>query len=163
MLASKADSKKTSLKLIFKDEIPAGGLLFTFTGSNQVPDRQTVQDILIPYVSANRTGGPMPGGSGPGTPVAAAATPGTPTAGPSSVGSPAVNGATTNGDRKGKRKAEGTPEGIAKRTLDYELRKRVLRKNPNLRTLYKELVQTKELPEEDFWEGREVRIRLKSR
>lgn len=149
MLASKADSKKVSLKLVFKDDLPIGGLLFTFTGANALADRSAVQDTLIPYVSANRTGGPMPG-SAPGTPSAS-------TPGPSGATSPAMmNG---SGDRKGKRKAETPLEGgAAKRPVDFELRLRVLRKNPGLKALHRDLVRGKQLSEEDFWEGREAML-----
>ena len=60
MLASKAGSKKTSLQLLFRDDLPSGGLLFTFTSSTRDDDRKEVQDLLIPFVSANKSGKPLP-------------------------------------------------------------------------------------------------------
>lgn len=38
-----------------------------------------------------------------------------------------------------------------------KIKARVLRKNPNLKLLYTELVLGKEITEEEFWDGREVR------
>lgn len=150
MFASKATSPRISLKITFKDDIPTGGLLFTFNSSSAAADRQTVQDILIPYITANRAGAApgagtaTPTAAGPSTPTSMG-TPGTP--GPSSV----VN--------KGKRKAEddaGGAAGAAKLKAMNRLRLRVLNKTPNLKLLHRELVVGKQITEEEFWEGREV-------
>lgn len=56
MFASKATSAKVSLKVTFKDDVPAGGLLFTFTSPDAAADRTSVQDTLIPYITTNRSG-----------------------------------------------------------------------------------------------------------
>ncbi len=151
MLASKAGSERISLKILFKDDIPANGLLFTFTNpSSREDDRLIVQDTLIPFVSSNR--------AGPSTPVPvvttgiaspATGTPGTPT------------GVVGNAAR-GKRKAEdGLVEangrgGGGKDLVGSKLRMRVLKKNPNLMILHRELVLGKQITEDEFWEGREV-------
>ncbi|ORY26173.1 TFIIH p62 subunit, N-terminal domain-domain-containing protein [Naematelia encephala] len=141
MLASKASSEKVSLKILFKDDIPAGGLLFTFTDPSAREDhRKAVQDTLIPFVSANRAGPSVP------TPVPAAAT----------TASPA---AASPGTSNGKRKAEdGTPEraGKAARGVASRIKMRVLNKNPTLKLLHRELVLGKQITEEEFWDGREA-------
>jgi transcription initiation factor TFIIH subunit 1 len=175
MLASKADAKKTQLKLVFKDDLPSGGLMFTFTSASKEEDRKTVQDALIPFVSANRALPGMTPGAGPSTPA-----PGTPAGigmaspGGSGVGSgvstpamttagatPGVAGSVVG---NGKRKADGSPAGVpgpqgadkVGRPINYKLRLRVLNKNPNLKMLHRELVLGKQITEEEFWEGREV-------
>ena len=152
MFASKAGSERISLKITLKDDLPAGGLTFTFTNSStKSTDRQTVQDTLIPFVSANRAGPSTPQ---PTTPAVVSAPS---TAGPSSV-------------LKGKRKAtdmdsgEGTPgpgsDGLPKKAKPayWKLREKVLRKQPTLELLHRELVMGKQITEEEFWEGREVSL-----
>ena len=126
--------------------------MFTFTNvPTREEDRRIVQDILIPFVSANR--------AGPST---------LPTA-PNPIKSPtgkqpgSPNGVVTN-PVKGKRKAEdGIPEiaisggsNKAGKPGMNKLRLRVLNKNPNLKLLHRELVLAKQITEEEFWEGREV-------
>ncbi len=49
-----------------------------------------------------------------------------------------------------------TEEQRAARKADSRLKIKVLKKNPNLETLYKELVMKKHITEKEFWEGREV-------
>lgn len=154
MFASKATSAKVSLKVTFKDDIPAGGLLFTFTSPDAAADRTAVQDTLIPYITANRSA-PV---AGPSTPaVGSPAGAGTPVAAANGTGTPdALN--------KGKRKAydPSTPTSDAGGALkrpqmqNGKIKARVLRKNPNLKLLYTELVLGKEITEEEFWDGREV-------
>nr|WRH23628.1 N-terminal domain [Naematelia aurantialba] len=147
MLASKATSDKVSLKILFKDDLPAGGLLFTFTDTTAREDhRKAVQDTLIPFVSANR--------AGPSVPHPAPANGGTST---SAAGSPAV--VASPGGSAGKRKAgEDTPEraGKAVRGVASRLKMRVLNKNPTLKMLHRELVLGKQITEEEFWDGREA-------
>lgn len=162
MFASKATSAKVSLKVTFKDDIPAGGLLFTFTSPDAAADRTSVQDTLIPYITTNRSGpalapaanGEASGGGSPATPL-----PGTP------VGTPDLL-------NKGKRKAppydpstptstpEAGPGGKRPVMQNGRIKQRVLKKNPNLKILYTELVLGKEITEEEFWDGREVRFTL---
>jgi transcription initiation factor TFIIH subunit 1 len=158
MFASKATSAKVSLKVTFKEDIPAGGLLFTFTSPQAGEDRTSVQDLLIPYITANR--------SAPAGVTAVASTSAAPS--PSAAGTP-------EGLGKGKRKAydpstptsdagPGTPSagggtggGIKRpQTQNGKIKLRVLRKNPNLKLLYTELVLGKEITEDEFWDGREV-------
>lgn len=159
MLASKPGKAKVSLKLIFKDDVPAGGLLFTFTAPSKETDRKDVQDILIPFVSANK--GIIPAAAGPSVP--------TPTAVPAQNGSPAISTPGTPADgtpsavAKGKRKAEDTPmtpqmSEAAKvaRKAENRLKMKVLSKNPNLKMLHRELVLAGQISEKEFWEGREV-------
>ena len=147
MLASKAGAPKVSLKLLFKDDIPSNGLFFTFTNpTTREDDRKTVQDTLIPFVSANRAGpsapvaGGTPGGSGgsaPGTPSAVALG-----KRKADVGSPAGSGSGTGGKKD--------------RPEEWNLKIKVLKKNPTLNLLYRELVMSKQITESEFWEGREV-------
>jgi transcription initiation factor TFIIH subunit 1 len=167
MFASKATAAKVSLKVTFKDDIPAGGLMFTFTSSQAGEDRTSVQDTLIPYITANRS---APNGV---VPPAAAATPTSTSAAAVAVAS--ANGTPTESGSK-KRKAfdpstptdtaPGTPSGPSGaggggggkgvQTAAKKIQLRVLRKNPNLKLLYIELVVGKEITEEEFWDGREV-------
>jgi len=163
MFASKATSAKVSLKVTFRDDIPAGGLLFTFTSPQAADDRTTVQDTLIPYITANR--------SAPTT-VTPAPVPGPATAVGSTSAAPSPSAGTPEGSGKGKRKAydPSTPTSDAgpatpvagggglKRlqTQNAKIKLRVLRKNPTLKLLYTELVLGKEITEEEFWDGREV-------
>jgi transcription initiation factor TFIIH subunit 1 len=188
MLASKAGAKRISLKLVFKDDLPAGGLMFTFTSATAEADRETVKNQLIPYVTVHRNG-PDAGTTGTGTP-------GTPASGPaagsskpstataavvSQVGAAAGVGDGMPNTAK-RRKLDGgaidspgagpstpgtpgamTPEQQAARKLETKLKMKVLAKNPNLRALHKELVRGAQISEKEFWEGREVRSRSASR
>jgi transcription initiation factor TFIIH subunit 1 len=169
MFASRADAKRTQLKLAFRDDIPSGGLMFTFTSPTKDDDRKAVQDALIPFVSANKAGR-----SGSASTPAAGAGPSTPLVGTPGVPSPAAASPATPGEAgvggvagagvvgKGKRKADGSPStgsvdaAKAARPVNYKLRLRVLNKNPNLKMLHRELVLGKQITEEEFWEGREV-------
>ncbi|TXT07203.1 hypothetical protein VHUM_03373 [Vanrija humicola] len=106
-------------------------------------DRQAVQDLLIPFVSANRAGSSA--SPAVSVPVSAAATPATSTPGtPSSVA-------------KGKRKADAMDAEAKSRT--YDLRKSLLKKNSTLSHLHRQLVIGKLISEEEFWEGREAILR----
>ncbi len=169
MLASKPEKPRVSLKVVFKDDIPVGGLLFTFTNpSTAQTDRQRVQDLLIPHVSANRMGLSS---------TAPAATPATPSTPSGAAG--AVQAVMSSS--KGKRKADeidgvsnaasprgsaGTPGsgvgvgpagGGTRRVGLNNLRKRVLDKNATLKMLHRELVLGGQITESEFWDGREVR------
>jgi transcription initiation factor TFIIH subunit 1 len=150
MLASKQGKPKVSLKLLFKDDVPAGGLLFTFTSQTKEDDRKAVQDILIPFVSVNKgvsapAPDPAPAASGSGTSTPVAGTP-----------------AALSTVQKGKRKAEDSPApqfseaAQAARKAEQKLKIKVLSKNPNLKTLHRELVMGGQISEKEFWEGREV-------
>ena len=147
MLASKSGSERISLKILFKDDLPANGLMFTFTNTtSREEDRRIVQDVLIPFVSGNRAG-----------PPALVHVPSPVQAGPSTPGTPTRAAVTA---AKGKRKADdGMPEGNPTKTArpaNNKLRLRVLNKHPNLKILHRELVLGKQITEEEFWEGREV-------
>ncbi|WVF71377.1 hypothetical protein IAT40_006181 [Kwoniella sp. CBS 6097] len=173
MLASKAGSKSISLKILFKDDIPSGGLLFVFSNqSTREDDRKAVQDILIPFVAANKNPQSTTGGNGTGT----SSGPGTPSTAPTAaaVATPSTNAAAAvmSANAKGKRKAEDSspsatpgvstpnlpPAVRAGREKQYKLRQKVLKKNPTLRMLHRELVLGKQITEEEFWDGREALI-----
>lgn len=49
----------------------------------------------------------------------------------------------------------GTPTSDP--TADYQLRIRVLLGNPELAALHRELVMSRQITEDEFWEGRQVR------
>ena len=162
MLASKAGSAKVSLKLVFKDDLPAGGLLFVFSNpaaAQREEERKIVQNILIPFVSANKTGTASTteatGSAAAATPPAGS-TPGTPSAvalgkrkaiDESAAPSPAPSGGAGAGTQPNKARIEA-----------IKLRQRVLKKNPKLAALHRELVIGKQITEADFWQGREVRF-----
>jgi transcription initiation factor TFIIH subunit 1 len=158
MLASKAGKPKISLKLLFRDDVPAGGLLFTFTGAVKEDDRKAVQDILIPFVSANKgvtagaapTPAPVPGPSA-STSAAAALVAGAAGSGGSTPGTPAG----TPGVAGKKRKADDATATPANKA-QMKLKMRVLNKNVNLKALHRELVLGGQISEKEFWEGREV-------
>ena len=161
MFASKATSAKVSLKVTFKEDIPAGGLLFTFTSAKAAEDRTSVQDTLIPYITANRS---APNGVTPAAPVAST----------SDAPSPIPADGEGQGQGSGKKRkaydpstptdtAPGAPSAVAgaggvkrPRTQLGKIKLRVLRKNPTLKLLYTELVLGKEITEDEFWDGREV-------
>lgn len=153
MLASKPGSARTSLMLKFKDDVPAGGLLFTFTGAAKDADRQAVQDTLVPFVAANRA-------SSAGTPVPAAAgtATGTGSAEATPSGSTPVSTPGTPASVARKRKAGDEVEAKARRKAN-SLREAVLRKNPTLKLLHRELVIGKQISEEEFWDGREALLK----
>ncbi|TYJ55221.1 hypothetical protein B9479_004051 [Cryptococcus floricola] len=154
MLASKSGSKSISLKVLFKDNVPENGLLFVFSNpKTREDDRKVVQDILIPFVAANKN------------PIAAAPSP-APAAAPSTAAAIAISDVA-----KGKRKADdssgpgtpttGSPLPPAQRAARSKLnkiRQKVLEKNDSLRMLHKELVLGRQITEEEFWQGREALI-----
>lgn len=160
MLASKPGKERVSLKILFKENVPPGGLLFVFTNaSSREDDRKAVQDILIPFVAVNKN----PTASTPDTP-GSATTPNTPSA---------ATVAAMSDVAKGKRKMnEMTPMGLSAASAESSplppavrsqrrkyntLRQRVLEKNDALRMLHRDLVLGRQITEEEFWEGREVR------
>ncbi|KAK1924060.1 TFIIH p62 subunit, N-terminal domain-containing protein [Papiliotrema laurentii] len=176
MLASKAGAAKVSLKLLFKDDLPAGGLLFTFTNptaQNRESDRLIVQDLLIPFVSANKGITPLPGSTSTpaaaATPAASASVPGTPAAvvgtkrklqdeAAGSVGADSPAPSTGSG--------AGGMNPAKQKQMDHlrKMKMRVLEKNPTLAALYRELVWQPDDPsikisEKEFWSGREALIR----
>lgn len=166
MLASKAGSAKVSLKLLFKDDLPAGGLHFTFTNPDPTKregDRKVIQDTLIPFVSANRAGPSVPTQAAGAMAEASSSAPGTPSAVVGAKrkireeeGAAVSSPAPSNGS--------GAPTVPAGRKSGLmELKLKVLRKNPNLRELFNALVAKKgstepdKITEAEFWQGREVR------
>ncbi|WVQ99485.1 hypothetical protein IAU59_006620 [Kwoniella sp. CBS 9459] len=170
MLASKAGSKSISLKILFKDDIPSGGLLFVFSNpSAREEDRKAVQDILIPFVATNKNPQSIPAGgsSGPATPSANASA-GAVAPTPSTSAAAAVMSANAKGKRKAEDSSPSATPGVATPNLppavragrekQYKLRQKVLKKNPTLRMLHRELVLGKQITEEEFWEGREALI-----
>ncbi|BEI90749.1 uncharacterized protein CcaverHIS019_0308190 [Cutaneotrichosporon cavernicola] len=158
MLASKAGSARTSLKLVFQDDVPVGGLLFTFTGPTKDADRQAVQDRLIPFVSAHRT--PAASTPVPNPALAAVASGSNPASTP---GSPAPGTPGTPVSIARKRKAEDiSPADAEARRRMNKVRERVLRSNPTLQALHRELVQARQITEEEFWDGKQRQALLKS-
>ncbi|WWC69962.1 uncharacterized protein I206_103906 [Kwoniella pini CBS 10737] len=169
MLASKAGSKQISLKILFRDDIPSNGLLFVFSNAQtREDDRKSVQDILIPFVAANKN--PQPAGGQPHTSINGTT---------SETITPSTSAAQAVLQAKGKRKLDemadisspstpnnsNTPGGTilspaakAQRKREYKLRQKVLEKNPTLRMLHRELVIGKQITEEEFWDGRESLI-----
>jgi transcription initiation factor TFIIH subunit 1 len=157
MLASKQGKPKISLKLVFKDDVPAGGLLFTFTGTTKEDDRKTVQDILIPFVSVNKGVAPAPA-------AVASPVPAVVSTGGSGASTPGTPGA-LSAVQRGKRKAEDSPAPLSEaaqtaRKAEQKLKIKVLGKNPNLKLLHRELVMGGQISEKEFWEGREVGVSL---
>lgn len=172
MMASKAGAPNTSLKLLFKDDVPKNGLTFKFTSASKDADRQKVQDLLIPFVSANKTA--EAGASGASTAAGAAAggsggAAGTPTAGPSGAVTP---GAGTPGTASPAVSTPvgtpGTPSSLVRKRKHEDdatrkrtniLRQRVLRRDATLKELHRALVLGRQISEDDFWSGREALLR----
>lgn len=139
MLTSKPEAARISLQVRFKDNIPEGGLSFTFEGAKKKEDRQAVQDMLVPVIAANRA---AESSSGPGTPSGSTPATGTP-------GTPASlvrKRKADDGDSKARRKTNA-------------LREAVLRKNSTLKLLHRELVMAKQISEDEFWDGREALLK----
>ncbi|WWC89097.1 uncharacterized protein L201_004015 [Kwoniella dendrophila CBS 6074] len=177
MLASKAGSKSISLKILFRDDIPSGGLLFVFSNlKSREDDRKSVQDILIPFVAANKNPQPPQAQAGSNA-NGNTSTASEPVIQPSTSAAQAVVSANQN--KGSKRKADeisssggNTPNNVnspsvtanlspaarAQRKKEYKLRQKVLEKNPTLRMLHRELVIGKQITEEEFWDGREALI-----
>lgn len=171
MLASKAGAAKVSLKLLFKDEIPAGGLHFTFTNPNTAmreEDRKVVQDILIPFVAANRAGGAPPAAATPAPttnvtdgPASGPSTPnvtGTPT---SLIGKRKLRDEDNNAPSPAGSAGSGAGSKRAREPENKRLKIRVLKKNPHLGELFRALVSHPpeggpRITEAEFWQGREV-------
>lgn len=133
MFTSKAGAAKTSLKLSFLEDTPAGGLTFQFINpGKEVEERQIVMDRLIGIIAQTKER--MAAG---GDETTSKAVKPVPAATPSRPASPAPS-----------RFGGLTPEMI-------ELRQAVLLKNPQLKMLHKELVMGKLVTESEFWSGRE--------
>lgn len=179
MMTSKAGTANTSMKLIFKDDVPKGGLTFKFTSPTKEADRQKVQDLLIPFVSANKNAE----AAAAAPPLAAAGISGTGTAGAAgasaAVGAAGVANGSGPGSGAGTPGAPssavstpvgtpGTPSGLVRKRKHEDdasrkrtniLRQRVLRRDPTLKELHRALVLGKQISEEDFWSGREALLR----
>lgn len=158
MLASKAGSARTSLRIVFKDDVPLGGLLFTFVGPSKDADRQAVQDRLIPFVSAHRT--PSAATPVPNPAVAAVASGSTPASTPGSP-APMTPGTPASVTRK-RKAAEMSPADAEARRRMNKVRERVLRNNPTLQALHHELVVGRQITEDEFWDGKQRQALLKS-
>jgi transcription initiation factor TFIIH subunit 1 len=184
MFTSKAGAKKTSLKLEFENNVPAGGLTFQFTATppKDISERQEIQDFLVPIIAKNKervlSGIAQTADAEAGIKAGAAAlvetlgkdgrgktsTPsgkavdaakvaqlaaggksrsGTPTPG-TPVASPAADGNVPTG-----------PIGPSLTPFAIQLKQSVLRKNPNLLSLHRQLVIEKLVTEAEFWDGRE--------
>lgn len=160
MLASKAGSARTSLMLKFKEDVPPGGLLFTFTAATKETDRQAVQDLLIPFVAANKAGtaAPTPASAGPSKAAGTATTAAAPSGATSGAATPAA-GSTPGTPSSITRKRKLDDADATARRRSNALRERVLRKNPTLKLLHRELVIGKQISEDEFWDGREALLK----
>ena len=63
-------------------------------------------------------------------------------------GSPVINGVSSQGEVNG----EAQPDP----SKDWQVRQRLLKKNPDMNALHVDLVRSGMMSEEEFWEGREV-------
>ncbi|KAJ9117584.1 hypothetical protein QFC22_004434 [Naganishia vaughanmartiniae] len=180
MFTSKAGAKKTSLKLEFENNVPAGGLTFQFTAPppTDVSDRQKVQDLLVPIIAKNkerlvvrtveksdieagiRAGGNAlleKNGKTTSTPsgkvVDVARVIGTSPPGTSRPSSPAQNA--TTGPIPTTSEIPTGPLGPSLTPFAIQLKQSVLRKHPNLLSLHRQLVIEKLVTEQEFWDGRE--------
>lgn len=160
-----------SLKLIFQDNLPEGGLLFTFTGANKEGDRQAVQDRLIPFVSAHRAPAATPAPATPAPATSAAVNPaiaavaGADTPGslstPGSPSTPGTPGTPASVARKRKADDLSPADAEARRRMN-KVRERVLRRDPTLKMLHHELVLGRQITEDEFWDGRARQALLRS-
>jgi transcription initiation factor TFIIH subunit 1 len=181
MFTSKAGAKKTSLKLEFENNVPAGGLTFQFTSTPpaDVSDRQKVQDLLVPIIAKNkerlvvrtveksdpeagiRAGGNAlleKSGKTTSTPsgkvVEVSRVIGTTSTGASRPSSPSTSipsGPSTNTSSE----IPTGPLGPSLTPFAIQLKQSVLRKHPNLLSLHRQLVIEKLVTEQEFWDGRE--------
>lgn len=143
MFTSKAGAPKTSLKLSFVDDVPAGGLTFQFSAAGtEVADRQAVMDRLIGIIAANkeRIASGVDDAPPPPPPPKRKLPP------------PVLSTLSSPGSSRASSPKPG-PSGLTPEMI--ELRKAVLLKNPQLKVLHKELVLGRLVSESEFWEGRE--------
>lgn len=174
MFTSKAGAKKTSLKLEFENNVPAGGLTFQFTAPppTDVAQRQEVQDLLVPIIARNKerliTGLAQGAVVEAGIKTGAAAlveqtgkVTSTPSGRAVDVGK-VVSGAglsrsgtPTPGTPNGDQTPPQGPLGPSLTPFAIALKQSVLRKNPHLLSLHRQLVIEKLVTEAEFWDGRE--------
>lgn len=185
MFTSKAGAKKTSLKLEFENNVPAGGLTFQFISPPpaDVSDRQQVQDLLIPIIAKNKErlvvrtveksdleAGIRAGGNAllektgkttstpSGKVVNVSRVIGTTSPGPSSPSSSSPNASTGPSVTTATAASSEIPTGPLGPSLTpfaIQLKQSVLRKHPNLLSLHRQLVIEKLVTEQEFWDGRE--------
>lgn len=183
LFASKPETGKHNLKLTFYPSSSLAGdkgVTFNFSHAQTAQDDAArVKAVLAGVAAQNRLDKAGPPGvepvdvkpviHRPPLPPAAAATAGAPAA-PSAAGGPnqppatAASSSTSSSAPASKPvvTAPASPSAAAKgkgRNLkeDWELHKRVLVKNPQLAALHYELVQSGQITDDEFWEGREVR------
>ena len=154
LFSSKEGAPQTRLKIgLFSDET---GHNFTFLAPQPVAvvEREKFKTELSSIVALNRRG-PDASVPAPITPLGAPSTPGATTPGPKPAVPPlartSVSRATSVASDT---RAPGTP--VADPSSDFQLRIRVLLSNPELAQLHRELVLSRQITENEFWEGREV-------
>ena len=177
LFASKPETGKHNLKLTFYPSSPLTGdkgVTFNFTDpATAQEDAAKLKNILATVASQNRLDKAGPPGvepvdvkpvirPPPPPAVGAAAGPNQPPAAVASSSSSAAGSASTSSKSAVVPAQSSTSLSAAKgkgRNLkeDWELHKRVLVKNPQLAALHYELVQSGQITDEEFWEGREVR------
>lgn len=187
MFTSKAGAKKTSLKLEFENNVPAGGLTFQFTAPPPADtlERQQVQDFLVPIIARNKerlisalaqtadaeagikagaaalveTVGKDAQRGKTSTPtgravdvakVAALGAPPPPVKSRSGTPTPGTPGPVTDQPEQ-----PSGPLGPSLSPFAIQLKQSVLRKNPHLLSLHRQLVIEKLVTEAEFWDGRE--------
>lgn len=181
LFASKPETGKHNLKLTFYPSSPLTGdkgVTFNFTDPKTAQaDAARIKNILATIASQNRLDKagppgvepvdvkpiirpppPAPASTGPNQPPAAVAS------SSSSSTAAAAAEALTSRSTAGAVPPPGAAAKGKGRNLkeDWELHKRVLVKNPQLAALHYELVQSGQITDEEFWEGREVHLPLHS-
>lgn len=163
MFTSKAGAAKTSAKITFINDVPAGGLTFQFVAPSpqDVADRQELQETLVPVIARNKereaeglaAGSNVAQGIGAGSAaIAESSTSGNRSRGDTPASGGAGTGTNTPNIVAGRKKA--MPAGFSEEEI--ALKTKVLTKHPTLRKLHAELVFGKLVTDAEFWEGRQV-------
>lgn len=154
LFCSKEGAAQVRLKIgLVSDD---AGHNFTFTASQPIAlvEREKFKTDLTNIIGVNRRGTNTSGTAPPPiTPISAhppsnapSPRPPVPLSRPSASRAPSVAASDS--------RQPGTP--VSDPTKDYQLRIRVLLSNSELAALHRELVMTRQITENEFWEGREV-------
>lgn len=154
LFSSKEGAPQTRLKVgLISDET---GHNFTFTAPQAVAvvERERFKTELSNIVALNRRG-PDASVPPPITPIAAPPTPSASTPGPRPPLTPLARSSVSRATSVASdARTPGTP--VVDPTNDFQLRIRVLLSDPELAQLHRELVLSRQITENEFWEGREV-------
>lgn len=160
LFCSKEGAAQVRLKLGLVSDDAGHNFTFLAPPPAALVERERFKTELTNIISLNRRGVNTSGSVPPPvTPVSAQPPSNAPTPRPAipiSRASTSRAASVASDSRQG-----GTPTSDP--THDYQLRIRVLLNNPELAALHRELVMSRQISENEFWEGREVLASLRGR